>query len=90
LLRIFKEKPIFCGMNGKSVILERCIRCGADFDLNYDIEEEEGVKGVIDFNVELLCWKCRALKLFSDVVGRKRELNRQEEIDIEFVLGSGN
>lgn len=57
------------------VIPERCARCGAVFDLWYDLfkREEELEKEVNDF----LCWKCRAAE-----VGEQEEMGAEGwEID---------
>jgi len=53
----------------------KCKRCGAIFDLWYDLQDWDGDEGIGKFLRENLCWHCRKAVLHRRV---KKESNSDE------------
>lgn len=75
-------------MNKKGIIIEQCFRCGAEFDLNYDFDGFDDYEDFENYKADPFCWRCRAVKTFSDVIGRKRKMSRTEKKEIESAFGN--
>ena len=67
-------------MEKKFLMPEICSRCDSVFDLKYDLAGNDETNGLS--LGEPLCWKCRVISLFSEIIKDNRDFSKEEVEEI--------